>query len=859
MRLLLCLICFFPLIETVPADGSKQAYERADDLGRRTSGKVFRDRVEPRWIGESSRFWYRVRTGPDQYEFMVVDPDQGTRETAFDHAALATLLTGELGKSIDARELPFREIEPGEQGIDFTAGDRRFRVDPSGGLSELDRPAKKGNASGVVVLPEVREDRSRGAETGISFENKTGGEIEIFWAADQGSLRSYQKLQPGQRHDQHTYAGHVWVIKNAEDTTIGVYAATGRPGLVVVDGSWKPGKPKKKKSEKRRPASPRSGSSTSPDGHWKARIEGYNVVLETGEGESVQLTSAGSEEDPFEPPFHWSPDSRKLVVLQKKKVDRRQVHLVESSPKDQRQPKWQSFDYVKPGDELDHPRPRLFDLAARSEIPVAEDLFPQPWRLSDFSWRSDSNAFRFVYNERGHQVYRLVSIDAGSGAASSLVEEVPETFVCYSSKTYYRYLEATDEIIWMSERDGWNHLYLFDGSSGALKNRITGGDWVVRKVERIDVGKRQVWFQAGGLFPEQDPYHIHHCRVGFDGGDPVRLTEGDGTHQITYSPDGRYLVDTWSRVDHPPVTELRRAADGSLVRILETADASALEATGWRPPERFVAPGRDGKTPIYGVIHRPTRFDPAKKYPVIEKIYAGPHSAHVPKRFSSRGASMAELGFIVVQIDGMGTSHRSKAFHDVCWQAIGDAGFPDRVRWIKAAAESRPGMDLTRVGIYGGSAGGQNAMRALIAHHDFYHVAVADCGCHDNRMDKIWWNEQWMGYPIGEHYSESSNVDQAHRTKGKLMLIVGELDRNVDPASTMQVVDALIKADKDFDLVVIPGVGHGAAGSPYGKRRQRDFFVRHLLGVEPRHCVIGLAEAFDNQEGRKKSDAETHL
>ncbi|MEZ6120753.1 MAG: S9 family peptidase [Pirellulaceae bacterium] len=195
---------------------------------------------------------------------------------------------------------------------------------------------------------------------------------------------------------------------------------------------------------------------------------------------------------------------------------------------------------------------------------------------------------------------------------------------------------------------------------------------------------------------------------------------------------------------------------------------------------------------------------------------------------------MAELGFIVVQIDGMGTSHRSKAFHDVCWQNIGDAGFPDRRLWIQAAAEKYPQMDLERIGIFGGSAGGQNALRALLTHGDFYHVAVADCGCHDNRMDKIWWNELWMGWPIGSHYEEQSNVTQAHRLQGKLLLIVGEIDQNVDPASTMQVVDALIKADKDFDLLIMPGVGHGAAGTKYGTRRQRDFFVRHLLQKEPR-------------------------
>jgi dipeptidyl aminopeptidase/acylaminoacyl peptidase len=237
------------------------------------------------------------------------------------------------------------------------------------------------------------------------------------------------------------------------------------------------------------------------------------------------------------------------------------------------------------------------------------------------------------------------------------------------------------------------------------------------------------------------------------------------------------------------------------------------------------------------VIVRPTNFDARKKYPVVEHIYAGPHSAFVPKAFASHLGVMhdiAELGFIVVQIDGMGTAHRSKAFHDVCWKNLGDSGFPDRIAWIRAAAEKHAEMDISRVGIFGGSAGGQSALRALIAHGDFYKVAVADCGCHDNRMDKVWWNEAWMGWPIGEHYAEQSNVTQAHRLTGKLLLIVGEMDRNVDPASTMQVANALIMADKDFDLLVMPGVGHGAAETPYGRRRRADFLVRNLLGVEPR-------------------------
>jgi dipeptidyl aminopeptidase/acylaminoacyl peptidase len=338
------------------------------------------------------------------------------------------------------------------------------------------------------------------------------------------------------------------------------------------------------------------------------------------------------------------------------------------------------------------------------------------------------------------------------------------------------------------------------------------------------------------LDAKQDPYHVHYAHIGLDGTGLVRLTKGDGTHSITLSPDRKHLIDTYSRVDLAPMTELRRSADGKLVRVLEKADTSSLEATGWKPPERFVAKGRDGKTDIWGIILRPTNFDPKKKYPVIEDIYAGPHSAFVPKPFLAhyRSQTIGELGFIIVKMDGMGTSHRSKAFHDVCWKNLGDSGFPDRIAWIKAAAKKYPEMDLTRVGIFGGSAGGQSSTRALLAHGDFYKVAVSDCGCHDNRVDKIWWNELWMGWPIGPHYGEQSNATNAGKLTGKLLLVVGEMDRNVDPASTMQVVAALVKANKDFDLLVLPGVGHGAAETPYGQRRRQDFFVRHLIGVEPR-------------------------
>jgi dipeptidyl-peptidase-4 len=575
----------------------------------------------------------------------------------------------------------------------------------------------------------------------------------------------------------------------------------------------------------------------SPDGKWRAENDdGKLIIISTPTKERIELDRSGKPSDGYDGRFLWSPDSSRLVALWTKDGDHRRVYLVQSSPPDQLQPKLLSYEYLKPGDQIPLTNPHLFDIAARKQIPVSDELFSNPWDADRWQWDPDSSRFTFLYNQRGHQVLRIISVDAESGHATAIIDERSRTFIDYDTKLFYRYFPKTNEMIWMSERDGWNHLYLCDARTGQVKNQITRGQWVVRGVDRVDEKNRQIWFRAGGIYPDQDPYYIHYCRVNFDGTGLVILTAGNGTHSLQYSPDRRFIIDTYSRVDMAPVNELRRVADGSLVCPLERADMAALLKVGWKTPEPFVAKGRDGKTDIYGVIFRPSNFDPNVKYPMVEDIYAGPQDSFVPNEFSRYHPEqgMAELGFIVVKIDGMGTSNRSKAFHDVCYKNLGDAGFPDRILWMKAAAQKYPYMDLTRVGLYGTSAGGQSALRALEAFNDFYKVAVADCGCHDNRMDKIWWNELWMGWPIGPEYAEQSNVTNAGKLKGKLFLIVAELDHNVDPASTMQVVNALIKANKDFDFLVIPNVDHGQDGA-YGDRRRQDFLVRNLLGVEPRH------------------------
>jgi dipeptidyl aminopeptidase/acylaminoacyl peptidase len=816
------------------AQGTRADYDRSKSVDRQMRDKVFRDRVQPKWFGDDSRFWYRVPIAPNEHEFILVDAAAKLRRVAFNHQVVADYLSESLGRDISPNRLPIDRLRFTETHIVIQAGGKQWQLSHDG---KEWSPWKRQEEIAGFSLDPLRAPQKSGSssqETSIRFVNHWTEPVEIFWIDRDGRRKKYTTLAVDQSHDQHTYSGHVWLI-TADRKTLLMFSAVDQPSTAVINAKTVAAGPPRSAQRRGRDRSP--GRGVSPDRKWKAAIVDHNVQLTSTEsGKTFMLSEEASSADRFQGRFYWSPDSQNLVVMQVQQGEEHLVHLIESSPKDQVQPKLHAFNYLKPGDKLPVPRPRLFQLESKRQIELDDTLFSDAWSIDQVQWKDDSSRFTFLFNPRGHQTLRILAVDRTSGDVTAIVDEKCETFFDYAYKKFTHYVEESDELIWMSERDGWNHLYLIDLNDGHVKHQITSGEWVVRGVEKVDVAARQIWFRAGGYYPDQDPYYVHLGRVDFDGKNLEILTEGNGTHSWQFSPDRRWFVDTWSRVDLPPVNELRHSATGERVCLLEEADWSRLLDIGWTTPERFVAKARDGKTDIYGIIIRPLNFDPAKSYPVIEEIYAGPHGSFVPKAFGRhiRQQRFAELGFIIVRIDGMGTSNRSKAFHDVAWKNIGDAGFPDRVLWMKAAAERHSEMDLSQVGIYGGSAGGQNALRAVLAHGDFYHVAVADCGCHDNRMDKVWWNELWMSWPIGDHYREQSNVTNAYHLKGKLMLIVGELDRNVDPASTMQVVDALIKADKDFDLLILPGVGHGAAETAYGSRRRFDFFVRHLHHAEPR-------------------------
>lgn len=799
---------------------------------------VYKTRIAPHWFDGGDRFWYRNDLAEDRREFVLVDTVKSVRAAAFDHGRLTEALVAAGVDDRAAKRLGLEgvEFDTAENAVQFRIGGKHWRCDLKNyALTEAARRKVAEEVDGFAIHPADAPRRSGGGgdHTDIHFVNRTDGEVELLWITTGGGRQSYGKLAAGAEKTQHTYAGHSWLVVDANGKPLVAFKAEAAGRSAIITGDEIPRKPRTERPKSR--ARPKGGDG----GKWRAFVRDHNVWIRAAEGdekEEVQLSQDGAPDNRYEM-LQWTPDSKTLIAFRVQPGEPKEVYRIESSPKDGGRAKLHRHNYALPGDKFASFELNLFDVAERKQIkPEVEpvDFGRQRVRFSD-----DGERFTYEKVDRGHQRFRLIEVDPQTGDTRNIIDEQTDTFIWRAHTQslgipLVKWLEKTEEIIYVSERDGWRHLYLIDPKTGKTKSRITNGDFVVRRVDQVDEEKRQVWFRASGKNSGQDPYLIHYYRVNFDGSGLVALTEGHGSHSIAYSPDRRFIVDSYSRVDMAPVHELRRVSDGKLMCELEKADSSELERSGWQRTEVFSAKGRDGKTDIWGIICRPRGFDPAQNYPIIEDIYAGPHSSFVPKTFSpgDRYRSLTELGFIVVKIDGMGTANRSKAFHDVCWHNLKDAGFPDRILWIRAAAKKYPYMDPTRVGIYGTSAGGQSAAGGVLFHPDFYKAAYAACGCHDNRMDKASWNEQWMGYPVGPHYAESSNIDNAHRLRGHLMLMVGEMDNNVPPESTLRLAGALIRAGKDFDLIFMPGTGHSGGGG-YGNRRMRDFFVKHLQGVEP--------------------------
>lgn len=757
----------------------REVYARAEQFLHWNAGRlILRGDVHPNWIDESDRFWYRIATA-DGHEFILVDAVTGSREPAFDHVRLAGSLSRAAGTQYSADDLPFDEIRFLNDGeaVQTEIGSTRWTCD--------------------LMTYECRS---------VEFDPKSES-VEL--PSPGGGLVALER-----DHNLHVRVG-----------------ATGEEIALSHDGV--------------------------PEYCFATPV--LSPLLAAG------LAKPDYRQFPISqifPAAIWSPDDRKILSH---RIDERgvgQFTLVQSVPLDgETRPKRHTYSYPLPGDEL-VPQAELviFDVQQRRMIPVdmpplnvlyyGTPLRRDPGQMRSKSvWWSDDGARIYVLRrERGYKSIALYEIDADTGASKVLVEEAADIpvdpHVTHSGEPNVRVIDNGANVVWFSQRDGWGHLYLYDAESGTLEHRITSGEWAVANVLHIDESKRLIYFTAVGREPGRDPYYEFLYRIPVDGGEPELLTPEDAHHSISMSPSGRYFVDSHSTVDRPPVTVLY-AADGTRIRTLETTDIELLQAQGWRFPERFRAKARDGVTDVYGVLIRPSNFDSTKTYPVIDSIYAGPQVNQAPVAFAdgARGRAagfwqaqaLAELGFVVVMVDGIGMPYRSKGYHDTSYQNLGDGGIADHISALRELKQRYPYLDLDRVGIYGHSAGGYASCHAIFAYPEFYKVCVSSAGNHDHRLDKASWVERYMGLPVENHYSEQANQSLARNLEGKLLLIHGEMDENVHVSSTLVVVDALIEANKDFDLLIMPNRIHACGDDPYFIRRRWDYFVRHLLGAAPPH------------------------
>ena len=603
-------------------------------------------------------------------------------------------------------------------------------------------------------------------------------------------------------------------------------------------------------------------SVASPDNKKLAFTRDYNLwVRDVASGSETQLTTDGVKDYSYaldnagwikgdDPILLWSPDSRKIATFKQDQRNVGEMYLVETKVG---HPALQAWKYPLPGDDVVSTIERvIIDVGGqkliRLQMPpdqhrstLCDHVVCRGSTWEDVEWSPDSSHLAFVSTSRDHKQETLRIADAATGAVRDVFQERVDTqYESGQGSVNWRYLPASNEVIWYSERDNWGHLYLYDLTTGKLKNQITKGEFVVTELLRVDEKARTLYFLADGR-EKGNPYFTHFYSIGFDGSRLKLLTPEDSNHDVALSASGRYFVDTYSKPDAPPVSVLRDS-NGKTLATLEKADISKLVAAGWKPPEPITVKGRNGTTDLYGLLFKPTALDPRKKYPIVNRIYPGPQGGSVGSWSfaAARGdpQALAELGFIVVEIEGMGNPDRSKKFHDAHYGDMGDNTLPDQVVGMKQLAQRYPWIDLERAGIYGHSGGGYAAADAMFRYPDFFKVGISEAGNHDNREYEDDWGERYQGLlarqPDGAtNYDDQANQNIAKNLKGHLLLAHGTLDDNVPPYNTLLVVDALIKANKDFDLLLLPNRRHGFGDEPYMVRRRWDYFVRYLMGAEP--------------------------
>jgi len=729
---------------------TREDYDRAERLlPPATFPLAYGTSVEPEWLPDG-RFWYRNRI-PEGYEFILVDPEAGTRIRAFDHAELAVALGAVSNVTYQPFELPITNVEPSEDAtVRVTVGGQVYSCDLDVPRCVGAGPAPPRDFSNAVVSPD--------------------GSKVVF-------IRDYD----------------LWMQR----------FATGQETRLTTDGQ---------------------------------EFFGYAT------------NNAGwirSER----PVLAWSPDSRRIATFQHDQRGVGEMYVVSTEVG---HPTLDAWRYPLPEDSVIFRIDRVvIDVEAPAVVRLG--MAPDQHRstvcdhvycdgaFADVAWSAAADQLAFVSSSRDHKRATLRVADPVTGEVRDVLEETVETF--YESgynQANWRVLPGSDEVLWYSQRTNWGHLYLYDLGTGELKQPITSGDWNVLQVRHVDEEARRIYFTGAGREPG-DPYFEYFYSVGFDGSDLHLLTPDSANHEVSVSPSGDVFVDRWSTPVDPGATVLRDA-DGDEIVALEEGDISELSAAGWQPPIPFTVKGRDGVTDLYGLMYRPTDFDPSERYPIVNSIYPGPQTGSVGSRSftPSRGdaQSLAELGFVVVQIDGMGTPKRSKDFHTAWYGDMGDNGLPDQIAGMTELAERHPWIDLDRVGIYGHSGGGYAAADAILRYPEFFDVAVSQAGNHDNRNYEDDWGEKWQGLlesrPDGStNYDNQANQLLAGNLRGKLLLAHGTTDDNVPPSNTLLLVEALIAADKDFDLILFPNRPHGFGNEPYMIRRRWDYFVRNLLGAEP--------------------------
>ncbi len=715
------------------------------------------------------RFWYRVTTAAGS-EFILVDPAKGTRAPAFPHAKIAAALSTASGKQYTADQLPFQEIE-------FAADGQSFSFQASGKWQCDVQGVKCTAAEGGAPAGGGRGGRGGGGRGG------------------RGGGAAQEVLSPDKKHAAFIRDSNLWVRD----------VATNKESPLTTDG-----------------------------------IKDFGYATDNAGWASSNR-----------PIVLWSEDSKRLATFQQDQRGVGEMYLVDTKVG---HPTLQAWKYPLPGDEvvttiqrvvvdLDGPRVvRLKIPADQHRSTLCDNVACRGGEWADVQWDKDGAKLAFVSTSRDHKQETLRIADATTGAIRDVLEEkVPTFFESGNGRVNWKFLPESKEFLWFSERDNWGHLYLYDSETGKLKNQVTSGEWNVTQLLRVDEKNRQLYFLGVGREKGRDPYFIHFYRIGFDGKGLTLLTPDDGNHEVTLSTSGKYFVDTFSKPDVAPVAVLRDDS-GKLITPLERADTSKLLSAGWKPPVTFTVKARDGVTDLYGLMFKPSNFDASKKYPIVNHIYPGPQTGSVGSRsFSAaRGdcQALAELGFIVVEIDGMGTPWRSKKFHEAYFGNLGDNTLPDQVTGMQQLAKRYPWIDIERAGIYGHSGGGYATAGAMFHYPDFFKVGISEAGNHDNREYEDDWAEKWQGLlqtnPDGTtSYDAQANQLFAKNLKGHLLLAHGTMDNNVPPYNTMLVVNELIKANKDFDLLLLPNRNHGFGNEPYMIRRRWDYFVRYLLGGEP--------------------------